>query len=527
MHSILFARFRTAASALPGAARKLGAVGALLVALGALLWPALPAHAQPPGEYRDEIELPAGAVGERARQIVDSINSGDREVLAALVEDAFAPAFRDMAPLEEHLEVLGGMHRQSGGYDLYGIRRYEPPRPPGPAGPEHVVIVKNRLTEAWQAFSFTLEEEPPHRIATLYLSPARPPSGLPPAPPIDRETLVSELRRFLDRLADAGVFSGTVMLVRGDEVLFQGAWGEASRRYGVLNRIDTKFNLGSMNKMFTAVAVMQLAEQGKLSLDDPLSKYVGPEWLPEEVASKIRIEHLLTHTSGLGSYFGDAFFDASRMRFREIDDFQPLVEGEAPTFEPGTDWRYSNTGMLLLGPVIEKASGQGYFAYLRDRVYGPAGMADTDSYDMDEPVPNLAMGYTLRGGTWAENTFLHVIRGGPAGGGFSTAPDLVRFAKAMRNGTLVSPESRQTMWSPKPELSSPGYGYGFQVGGTPESRIVGHGGGFAGISSNLDLFVGPSHEGYTAVVLSNVDQGARPVAQKIVEMVRRLETEEE
>jgi hypothetical protein len=145
---------------------------------------------------------------------------------------------------------------------------------------------------------------------------------------------------------------------------------------------------------------------------------------------------------------------------------------------------------------------------------------------MDRPVPNLAMGYTLQHGEWYENTFMHVIRGGPAGGGFSTAPDLLRFARALRDGTLVSPESREAMWSPKPELASPGYGYGFQIGGTPENRIVGHGGGFAGISSNLDLFVGPTHGGYTSIVLTNVDQGAQPVAQKIVEMIGRLEAAE-
>jgi CubicO group peptidase (beta-lactamase class C family) len=325
---------------------------------------------------------------------------------------------------------------------------------------------------------------------------------------------------------DADVFSGTVLVAHGDELLFEGAWGEASRRYGVPNRLDTKFNLGSMNKMFTAVSVMQLVEAGKLSLEDPLSKYVGEEWLPKEVAERIRIEHLLTHTSGLGSYFNETYVESARDRFREIDDFQPLVEGDTPAFEPGTDWSYSNTGMLLLGPVIEKASGQGYFDYVREHVYGPAGMTATDSYDMDRPVPNLAMGYTLQHGEWYENTFMHVIRGGPAGGGFSTAPDLLRFARALRDGTLVSPESREAMWSPKPELSSPGYGYGFQIGGTPENRIVGHGGGFAGISSNLDLFVGPTHGGYTSIVLTNVDQGAQPVAQKIVEMIGRLEAAE-
>lgn len=504
---------------------------ALLLALSLLsAAPAPPAGAQTAGEYRDEPGLPEGAAGERVQEVLEAVNGGDPEALRRLVETAFAPEFRDAVPMEHHLAVLGDLHRRSGGFELHGVRRYDEPQT-GPDGlPEHVVIVRNRLTEAWQAFVLTVEPEPPHRIAGLRLTPARPPKDLPPPGPLTEAELVAELRAFVERLAEADVFSGTVLLARdrrdgeeGSEVLLQGAWGEASRRYGVPNRIDTKFNLGSMNKMFTAVAVAQLAERGKLSLDDPLSKYVGEDWLPREVTERIRLEHLLTHTSGLGSYFNDEFFRSSRALYRELEDYKPLIRiesgGEPPAFEPGTDWSYSNTGMFLLGVVIEKASGQSYFEYVQENVHRPAGMTGTACYDMDRPVPNLAMGYTREGGEWVENTFLHVIRGGPAGGGFSTAPDLAAFARALRQGKLVSRETAERMWSPKPEISSPGYGYGFQLGGTPEDRIVGHGGGFPGISSNLDLFL---DSGYTAVVLTNLDGGAQPVQQKIRELVARL-----
>jgi len=486
--------------------------------------PAPPAGAQAPGDYHDEPGLPPGPPGERARELLESVNGGDPEAIRRLVETAFAPEFRDAVPMEQHLAVLGDLQRRSGGFDLHGFRGYDEPHTSPEGLPEHVVIVRNRLTDAWQAFVFTLEPEAPHRIASVYLSAARPPKGLPPAAPLAEAELVAELEAFVERLAAADVFSGTVLLARdgeeGSEVLVQGAWGEASRRYGVPNRIDTKFNLGSMNKMFTAVAVLQLAERGKLSLDDPLSKYVGEDWLPREMTDKIRIEHLLTHTSGLGSYFNDEFFRSSRALYRALEDYKPLMAGEALAFEPGTEWRYSNTGMFLLGVVIEKASGTSYFDYVEENVHEPAGMTGTACYDMDRPVPNLAMGYTREGGEWVENTFLHVIRGGPAGGGFSTAPDLAAFARALRHGKLVSRETAERMWAPKPEVSSPGYGYGFQIGGTPKDRIVGHGGGFAGISSNLDLFL---DSGYTAVVLTNLDGGAQPVQEKIRELLARLE----
>jgi CubicO group peptidase (beta-lactamase class C family) len=148
-----------------------------------------------------------------------------------------------------------------------------------------------------------------------------------------------------------------------------------------------------MNKMFTATAIMQLAEEGRLALDEPISRYVDESWLPRSITDRVTIHHLLTHTSGLGSYFNEAFMRSSRTLYREVDDYRPLVQGETLAFEPGTEFRYSNTGMLLLGAVIEAVTGTSYFDHVRSRIYGPAGMMDSDSYSMDEPVPNLAIGY--------------------------------------------------------------------------------------------------------------------------------------
>lgn len=300
------------------------------------------AAAAQPGPYRDVPELPAGPVGERVRQLLDTVNSGDPDRVRTLVGEAFTPEFRDFAPMDEHLAVFGQVHRGSGGrLSFHGMRVYEDGGTPG----EHVAILRNGLSETWQAFSLRLEDGPPHRIAELSFSPARPPHDAPaPAPIADDAALARELERFIDRLAEAGTFSGSVLVARGDQVLFQAARGEANRRYGVPNRVDTRFNLGSMNKMFTSLAIAKLVEQGKLSYSDPLSKWVGEDWLPKEITDKVRLEHLLTHTSGLGSYFNDTFFRSSRALYRELDDYKPLVAGETLAFEPGTDERYSNTG---------------------------------------------------------------------------------------------------------------------------------------------------------------------------------------
>ena len=473
---------------------------------------ALALHAGAQGAYHDSPELPAGAVGDRLRQLVEVVSSGSPERIRELVENDFTPEFRDAVPVAEHLGTFASLYATSHGFDIHGLRSYDPPREDG----RLVLVVRNRLTGGWQSFSVTLEAEPPNRFASIRFSPARPPSDLPPPPPRTEDQFVAEVEALLDRLVAADAFSGTVLLARDGDILFLRAYGLASRRYGVPNNVETRFNLGSMNKMFTSVVIGQLVEEGKLRLDDSLAKYVGEDWLPREVTEPIRIEHLLTHTSGLGSYFNDTYMSTARDRFRELDDYKPLVAGERSEFPPGTGWRYSNTGMLLLGVVIEKVTGTSYFDAVRERVYRRAGMRSSDCYDMDDPVPNLAMGYTREGGALKENTFMHVIRGGPAGGGFSTALDLHRFARALTGGRLLGSDMTAKVLSAKTELGSPEYGYGFSIDTVAGERVVGHSGGFPGISSNLDVFL---DSGYVAVVLTNLDQAAGPVQDLLRELV--------
>lgn len=187
----------------------------------------------------------------------------------------------------------------------------------------------------------------------------------------------------MDRLARRDVFSGSVLLAKGGKPLFSGAYGEANKDFSVKNTVDTKFNLGSMNKMFTPVAIVQLVEGRKISLDDTPGKFLPAGSMRADVLLKVRVKHLLTHTSGLGSYFSPRWDSLSRSMFRSVDDWMSLVKDETLDFEPGTRWSYSNTGMLVLGKVIEAASGKDYFEYVRERIFTPAGLTSTDAYELD------------------------------------------------------------------------------------------------------------------------------------------------
>jgi len=465
------------------------------------------------GDYTDSSTMPAGIMGQRIQSLIDTLNSGDPERVRKFISTECGGKFRDFIPVDEHISVFLGFHRETGGIDFYGIRTYAPERPG-----ETVVIVKDRNLEDWRGIVVRFGKSPDHIIEGLGISPARPPKSVQ-EPPLTQEEFLSQTKAFMAKLIDKGLFSGTLLIAKGDQVFLTMAAGEASKAFHVPNNIDTKFNLGSMNKMFTSTAIVQLAEKGKLSLDDPIGKYIDESWLPKDVTDKITVRHLLTHSSGLGSYFTETYMMSSRALFRKLDDYKPLIKDDRPAFEPGTKFQYSNTGMFLLGVVIEKVTGEDYFSYIRKAIYEPAGMTNTDCYEMDYPVENLAIGYSPDPKSpygWQNNLYKHVIKGGPAGGGFSTVKDLHKFALALLDGKYVSKESRNAMWTDHLKAD---YGYGFSVSEGPTGKVVGHGGGFDGINSNLDIYL---DSGFIVAVMSNVDGGASPVARKVGRLLARV-----
>jgi CubicO group peptidase (beta-lactamase class C family) len=444
------------------------------------------------------------AASERAlRDLVRVMNIGNRDSLERFITERFVTSGPQSVPTADRLERLMWLRSMFGELTLRTVDSVAPNRASG--------VAQSSRTEAWRRFAVIIDTAAPNRILRVGVAPATAPDA--PTRRLTDAEVVEQVRGYVDRLARRDVFSGTVLIARNGKPLFSAAHGDANKDFGVKNNLDTKFNLGSMNKMFTSVAVMQLVEAGKVSLDDTLGKFLPAGSMRADVLSKVRVKHLLTHTSGLGSYFSPRWDSLSRAMFRTVDDWMPLVKDETLAFEPGTRWSYSNTGMLLLGKVIESASGKDYFEYVRARIFKPAGMTSTDSYELDFVTKNLAVGYereeTPAGPRYRNNIFQHVIRGGPAGGGYSTVGDLTRFAMALQEGRLVNRESVKLLTTPKPELSSPEYGFGFGI--SENGRIVGHSGGFPGINSQLDIYL---VDGYTVAVMANYGGGAQPVIEK-------------
>lgn len=316
---------------------------------------------------------------------------------------------------------------------------------------------------------------------------------------------MAALSALADEAAKGDRFSGAILVARNGNILLQKAWGRADREKGTMTSVETRFRVGSMNKMFTAIAVLQLIEAGKLALSDPILKYL-PDYPNRDLASKVTVRNLLTHTGGTGDIFGEAFWK-NRLSLKEHGDYVKLYGSREQL--PGGLFGYSNYGYVLLGVLIEKVSGISYYDYVEKNIFAPAGMASTGSLPEVEPVPNRAPSYTRRQGIWVSNAHMHPWRGTAAGGGYSTVGDLLRFAQALEAGKLLNKE----MVAEATRMQEPPYGYGFFPRGSGPLRSYGHAGGAPGMNGGLRVY---PELGYVIAALSNLDP---PSAEQMVDFV--------
>jgi CubicO group peptidase (beta-lactamase class C family) len=317
----------------------------------------------------------------------------------------------------------------------------------------------------------------------------------------------------VQKLAGEGEFAGAVLVAKDGHVLFSHAYGLANRKRETPNTLQTRFRIGSMNKMLTAVAILQLVEAGKLQLTAHLGKYLT-NYPNRDVATKVTIHQLLTHTGGTGDIFGPDF-DLHRTELRTLADYVKLYGKRGLEFEPGSRWSYSNYGFILLGRVIEEVTGQSYYDYVRQHIYKPAGMTRSGSLPEDQAVPGRSIGYMKPPGatTWAPNTDTLSYRGTSAGGGYSTVEDLARFANALLSHKLLSPDSTELLVTGKVK-ARPGarYAYGFEDARDGDGNgWIGHGGGAPGMNGDLRIY---PKSGYVIAALANIDP---PAAQRISE----------
>ncbi len=475
---------------------------------------ALTAVAQTPAPV-----VPDTPAGKIMTLFFDAFNSGEEDQWTAFINDHWKPSDKAGA-FDRRIGLFRMVYGDMGGADPYRIT---------PSSDYEVaVLIKARDLNGrfeWAEATLYADTLPPYKLAMISIRPSEAPGFEVPDERLDDDEIVTFMDTYLNDLVANEKFSGTVLVARDGQPFYTRVFGEASKRYHIPNKLDTKFNLGSMNKMFTGTAIMQLMEQGKLSLDDKVGKYL-PDLANKEIAENVTIHHLLTHTSGMQDYW-EELFDAHWWEIKTVDQLAELIFDDSLLFEPGSEFHYSNSGPIVLGMIIEKITGQSYFDYIRENISEPAGMINSDCFEMDRPVPNLAIGYTKMNydgspdpeGKWRNNLFLHAGKGGPAGGGFSTVEDLLAFDIALRQNKLISKESFDLMTTTKTERR-PGSGYAYLFGDRTanDERIVGHGGGAPGINAALDMYL---TSGYTVAVMSNYDGAASTVAHKLDELLTK------
>ncbi|MFY9824115.1 MAG: serine hydrolase domain-containing protein [Thermoanaerobaculia bacterium] len=442
-----------------------------------------------PAARAAETELPKTPAGKVFAAWLAAFNSADPAQLKAF--DAAYPREGPTPPVEDRLRF----REMTGGFTVVRVEKSEPLH--------LVVLLQEKGSDTVARLEVQLSAGEPAKILKSTLEAIPRPADLA-IPRLKEADALAAVTARADEQAKKDEFSGAVLVARHGQALLQKAWGFANRESKTPATLDTRFRLGSMNKMFTSVAALQLVEAGKLSLDDPIGKYL-PDYPNKDVATKVTVRHLLTHTGGTGDIFGPDF-EKNRLTLREHGDYLKLYGSRGLDHEPGAEFRYSNYGFVLLGAIIEKVTGTSYYDYVRSHVFQPAGMTSTDSLTEADAVPNRSVGYMKGEGGWVPNTDTLPWRGTAAGGGYSTAGDLLRFAEALESGKLISKASLKAATTPYKE----DYGFGFGIEGEGPLRSYGHSGGAPGMNGDLRIY---PQLGIVVICLSNLDP---PAATRLV-----------
>ena len=443
-----------------------------------------------------QTQLPDTPAGNQAKAWLEVFNAGDAEKHKEFLRKN-APSRLDRADREM------GFREMTGGFDIKKVEESTPAK--------FVALVQERASDQFARFTVEVDASEQHLITRLALQGTERPAEFA-LPHLSESELIAALRKSMDDAAAADRFSGAALVAKNGKTVFAKAYGLADREKKTPNTLKTRFRLGSMNKMFTAVAILQLVQSGKLDLKSPFGKYLT-DYPNRDVASKVTVEQMLSHTGGTGDIFGPEF-DKNRLELKTLQDYVKLYGNRAPEFEPGGRWQYSNYGFLLLGVLVEKVSGQSYYDYVRDHIFKPAGMTGTASEPEEQLVADRSMGYTRSGGNGLRpNTDTLPYRGTSAGGGYSTVEDLLKFATALQNHKLLNAQHTELLTTGKVETPMGKYAYGFADTIDNGTRCFGHGGGAPGMNGDLKICPG---SGYVIAVLANMDPpGASRVADFI------------
>lgn len=439
---------------------------------------------------------PAAAPPPRVAAFLEAIRAGDPEVTIPFVRKEFDAKDLERMPAEPRAKRLARIGKEHPGLVFVRVLQDSPRQLRWLARDE-----KNRYIE----FAFELSPVS-HGIMGVDIEPADETTGQPVEAKATDAEAAAAAKAWLDDLAGKDLFSGSVLMARDGKVFLEGGWGMADREKKIANRPDTSYNLASIGKIFTQVAIAQLAAKEKLALTDTVSKYL-PD-LPVPSSARITIQQLITNSSGMGDIFGEKYGDTPPANLKRLSDYVQFFANVPLQFSPGEGKAYSNAGYIVLGLIVEKVSGKEFHEYVRENIFVPAGMKDSGPYEPQAAVANRAIGYTRRGpgGSPEPITATLPARNSSAGGSRSTAPDMLRFDQALRHDRLLPKTWTDWIYSNKPGAppKSPG-----EVSGRSGGLAIA--GGSPGVSTAMDMNL---DTGTTVIVFTNMDPQAAERALK-------------
>ena len=453
-------------------------------------------------------ELPA-AIKTRLDAFVRAVVSGDVAAFERMAQEHYTPEYLAQRTPAQRKEVVDRIRGDFGTLAVRGIQVRDA---------EPIRVGVRGSTGLPGFFDITIEPAPPHRIARVSMragsdgiDSGRPGAGSSPAvrPTMTPAELTKAIDDYLAPRAVADTFAGVVLVAKDGMPVYEKAFGLADRDKRVPITPATRFNIGSINKLLTKIAIALLVAQGSLPLSDTIGKLL-PDY-PNAEAKGATVEQLLDHKAGIVNFFGPEFAKTPKSRFRSNADYYAFVAPKPLLFPPGTRTEYCNGCYVVLGAIIERVSGQRYEDYVMARVVAPARMKGAGFFHSDRFPNDVATGYTREGpdggGPLRSNEQLHGVAGSAAGGAYATAADLLALDTALRERKLA--DAASTAWILNAEAEA--------AAGPRVSGARAWAGGAPGCNAFLD-----SDGTWTVAVVGNLDPpNAMQVGEALARALRR------
>lgn len=335
-------------------------------------------------------------------------------------------------------------------------------------------------------------------------------------PSLLKKDVTENLNSFMNECAAMDVFSGTVLVAKDGNIIFEKAYGYADKDKNAPNSNLTKYNIGSIGKEFTAVMILQLLQEKKLSLEDNLNKYLSN--FSQDAGNKVTIKNLLNHSSGFGDFLMNPAYEKNKDSYKELNELVKFIANEKLLFEPGTEKRYSNSGYVILGAIIEQITRKSYTENLNERIIVPLAMSSSGYIDWDKADPLKASGYMkdIKGGLISNKNLR--LQGSPAGGMYSTVEDLLKLDQSLLNDNKLLDDKHKYIFYSQFENKNGKF--------EDYRNNVNAGNAFAGGAPGINaLWLQFPGKGYSAFILSNYDQAAEAIEGQITAIINNKEYE--